>query len=139
MSRKLMLNDEMIDQFCDCMSLGLSNVSACELVGVTQDTFYRWLRVAEAYKEHLEEGGERQEGKEIYLRFSERVTRARRKCEATLARQIQEAVPKDWKAAAYLIERCFPDQWAKRDKVDITSGGEKLEGPVIYLPGQDEE
>lgn len=26
-----------------------------------------------------------------------------------------------------------------RDGVDLTSGGEKIEGPVIYLPGRDED
>ena len=37
------------------------------------------------------------------------------------------------------IHKILQAHGAYVDRVDVTSGGEKIEGPVIYLPGRDEE
>lgn len=138
MTRTTDLNERLEAMICEALELGLPITSACNLVGVSHTSYYNWLHRGEAYKEALESGGDVDPGEEVFFSFLEATTRARSKCEATLLQEIREHAPKDWKAAAFVLERSFKN-WGKKDQVDLTSGGEKIEGPVIYLPGRDED
>jgi len=54
------------------------------------------------------------EGKGPYFQFCQELTRARAKSESTLALRIAQASQQDWRAAAFILERRFPDQWGNR-------------------------
>ena len=132
------MNEELMSMICEALELGLPIRSACDLIGIAESSYHLWIKNGEAAAEKLENGEELVGNDPIYLEFSVRTTRARSKCEATLLQEIREHAPKDWKAAAFVLERSFKN-WGKKDQVDVTSKGEKIEGPVIYLPGRDED
>ena len=37
----------------------------------------------------------------------------------------------DWKAAAWMLERKWGKEWGKRDKVDVTTGGESIRFVIV--------
>lgn len=114
---------------------------ACEYVGITEATYFSWVNRATAELERVEEdGGEISEREEIFVDFLKSVTRARSSAEVQSVARLRKAGETDWKADAFFLERSFPDRWGRRSlNVDVTSKGEKLQGPVIYLPGRDDE
>ena len=67
--------------------------------------------------------GER-EGKVVFFQFFHSVTRARARAKINFVANIRKAAPKDWKAAAWLLERMFPTEYgrtAPREETDKTT------------------
>lgn len=114
---------------------------ACDYAGITEATYFGWINRATAELDRVErEGGEVSEKEKIFVDFFKSVTRARTSAEIHSVHTLRKAGEEDWRASAFYLERSFPDRWGRRSlNVDVTSGGEKIEGPVIYLPGRDDE
>ena len=55
---------------------------------------------------------------------SERIDKARSRARVKMVASIVRAAEKDWKAAAWFLERSSPDDWARRSKQDVTLGGD---------------
>jgi hypothetical protein len=64
-------------------------------------------------------------GAEKYKDFSERYKKAQAQSEARFLSKIQDQNTRDWQRWAWMLERKWPHRWGRR--IDITSGGEKLE------------
>lgn len=92
-------------------------------IGVSEETFSRWIN-------HPRTDNQRQ------LRQAIKKAEAERK--AALLTMIYNAAtsPKTWQAAAWLLERQYPDEFAKRPPAPPESGAEGA--PVIvFEPGDD--
>lgn len=119
---------QIIKDFCDAFEKCLPNTTACELAGVSEPTYYAWMSAGE-------------EGVEPYAEFYRAVTRARARGEecmvdvvhlATLEKRDAEGNPTgmvDWKAAAWLLERRFPDRYGA--SVTIRKAEEKALGVLL--------
>lgn len=94
--------------------------SAAEATGVDASTYYRWM---EKGADHWE-GGTLRRARTPYREFREAVTRARAEAEAINVAHVSTAAPKDWKAAAFLLERSFAARWRRRDTVHQAGPGE---------------
>jgi transposase len=89
--------------------------NAAETSGITEQTLYNWLKKgedADQYPEHAE--------------FLEAYRRAEATAEEKAIKAIQAAFPDDWRAAMTYLERRYPRRWAKRQDVDVTSGGQPI-------------
>lgn len=91
---------------CKSIASGSFIETAVVAAGVPKSTFYRWLR-------HAREDEEA--GKRIspYLTFSRNVQRALAKTEMVYLEIIKDAAKVHWPAAAWMLERRFPERWAK--------------------------
>ena len=69
------------------------------MAGVTPTTFYRWLED---------------------VTFRESVERAEAAAEAMYLAAVESAIGDSWQAAAWWLERRKNDDYARRDKVDMT-------------------
>ena len=85
---------------------GASFSAACEAVGVPASTGHGWLKRARGEDGQLA-------ATEPYVSFLQAVERAQAEYENGLVRVIEKAAPKDWKAAAWLLERQYRDHWGK--------------------------
>jgi transposase len=80
---------------------GATGEVAAQAVGVDPSTFDLWLQKG-------------RNGVQPYRDFSERVARARAESEAGLVARIASVAGKgSWQAAAWLLERRFPERWGK--------------------------
>lgn len=77
--------------------------SAAAAAGISRRTFYSWL--ARGDSDAPED--------EPYREFREAVERAKAEAESRHVVLISSAAAKDWKAAAWLLERHNPERWAK--------------------------
>lgn len=82
---------------CTHISKGNTFRASAKAEGISEATFHRWR------KEHPD--------------FGEMVEQALGVSEARLVNKIAET--EDWRAAAWILERRFPDSWTKREQIDM--------------------
>ncbi|MFO7948118.1 MAG: hypothetical protein R6V19_15035 [Armatimonadota bacterium] len=104
--RKTKLTAKLQDEICGHLASGCYAVTACELAGISESTFYNWL----------ERG---RDGEDPFLEFLESVKKAEAQAEVKALTIIQNAMADDWKAAMTWLERKFPDRWARRKPLDV--------------------
>ena len=95
-------NPMVIKALCDAIKLGLPNIRACELVGISQETFYQWE------KSNAE--------------FSERIKKARSERIKFHLNNIKKAAKKNWTASAWMLERTEPENFGQKSKVELPEG-----------------
>lgn len=106
MGRPTKLTPEVQDRIIQALKAGNYVETAVEYAGIGKTTFYRWM----------EQGAKASRG--IYREFRDAVMRARAEAEARNVAIIQQAAPDDWRAAAWWLERAFPDRWGARQKLE---------------------
>lgn len=93
--------------------------TAASYAGINKTTFYAWLR-----------RGAR-ESRGLYHAFSEAVEKAHADSETRDVGLIAKAAADGvWQAAAWRLERKFPDRWGRRDRIDATVKGAITHGHV---------
>lgn len=111
---ELKLNQELIEKAHRLISEGHYAVVVCTYLGITEWTYYDWLRKA---KEHIEQGKS-----SIYTQFSQSVNEAEAKAEMRHLQNIAKAATDGtWQASAWLLERKHKNRWSQ--KQDITLSG----------------
>jgi hypothetical protein len=89
--RPTRLDSELTRKVCGLLSEGISIAASCDALGLAESNYHRWM--AENAK------------------FREQATRARANGKIALVRQI--LADKDWRAKAWYLERCWPDEFGK--------------------------
>ena len=110
MGRPTKLTDESQQTIVGAIQLGMYQEQAARLAGIDPGTYYRWM-----------ENGTKQ-GKQYakYREFRETVEKARAEAEARKLRSIHIAADSGtWQAAAWWLERSFPNRWGRRDKMEV--------------------
>lgn len=138
------------DLIVQALEVGNTREGACAYAGVGVSTFYSWLERAEADQE--------QDAQSEHRELLEAVTRAEGLAEQTLVAEIRKSATgfvdpvtrkregKDWRAAAWLLERRYRDRWAEQknfkhsgslrtEPVDIPNDQERVEEVGGILAG----
>lgn len=89
--------------------------TAAGLAGIHKDSFYAWLKMA-----NKERDG-------IYRRFSDDISKAIAEAEARDVALIARASLEQWQAAAWRLERRYPDRWGRRDRMAMEHSGRVTE------------
>lgn len=89
---------EAIDQAVACKKNGMSNKDIAAYIGIDERTFYKW-------KNEPKSDSQRQLGQSLKEAESE--------FKAALRSKVIKASDRDWKAAAWTLERMYPDEYAR--------------------------
>ena len=117
--RKPKLTYKLVQQAVEMKSHGMSNADICFALGIAEGTFYRWLREDDTkLKRALSQGLKKAEAeyKETLL-------------QSIMATATREKNPQ-WTAAAWLLERKYPDEYAQTTR-KVEAEGEDV--PQITL------
>ena len=130
MARPTKLTPEVQELIVDGINAGLTFRLTCARAGVNPSTFYRWLDQGEAAKTGR------------YREFCEAVERAKADSALRLVSQITLQAPTDWRAAAFMLERRFPDDYGKRTEVTGRDGrpvkvDTKVQTQHVFQPSQE--
>lgn len=91
---------EMTDKIAKYVSLGLTNLQACNCCDIDEKTFYNWM------KQHSS--------------FSSAIKKARDVGEASNLAIIHKAKERSWQAAAWLLERQHKDTYALTQNLNVS-------------------
>ncbi|MFH1670394.1 MAG: hypothetical protein ABIA92_02300 [Patescibacteria group bacterium] len=94
MARPTKYTEDTINGICKWIMGGNSYVDACTMAGISYQTFNEW----------------RHEKSE----FSDAIKKAEAKCKAARISRILDASEEKWQAAAWWLERRYPDEYALR-------------------------
>ena len=109
LGRETKLTAELQKRCVDIITATGIDKDACQLAGINEATYYRWLQ----------RGLEEPEG--IYRDFREAIEKARAARRIALVARIQQAAQGGtWQAAAWLLERTESATYALRQKHEIT-------------------
>jgi transposase len=111
MARKTKLTPELQKKITGAIAAGNYHETACALAGVSTSSFYRWMQQGEKARAG------------IYREFWEAVKKAEAVAEAKRVKIIADAAEENWQAAAWYLERRYPDRWGRR-KHELDIGGD---------------
>lgn len=112
MGRKTKLTKDIQEKLVSAIAHGNYHEVACFLVGIGSSTFYSWMKK-----------GEEENSKRIYRDFVEAIKKAEAIAEAQRLQVISKASHENWQAAAWYLERRYPDRWGRR-KHELEHKGE---------------
>lgn len=148
------LTKELIEKIATAMRNGAYIETAVAYCGVSKDTFYRWLRLAvndsenglyKALSYAIERAWAEAEMKDI-----EAITKAVEGTPDQLAIDDNGNVITDvnglpvvaqygqspnWRAAAWRLERKFPDRWGRRTKIEVDPVSEPIE--IVFVDSEE--
>ena len=105
--RPTKLTREMFPEIIDLIKMGNYVETACAVEGINKTTYYYWLKKAHKSSES-----------NIYTEFRDEVMKAKAWSEARDVAIISKASEKNWQAAAWKLERKYPNSWG-RQKLEI--------------------
>lgn len=109
LGRPSKLDDLRAKRIVDAIAKGLSRTAAAASAGVSRRALMNWLAAG-------------RDGDANYVHFLHRVQEAEAKAEAEMVACIRNAAlsdPKYWQAAAWVLERSRPADWAKREATPV--------------------
>ena len=102
---------ERVDELCKAAELGATRAHAAQYAGITRATLQEWLR----------------SDKPLHVAFAERYREAEAHGKLALLATIRKASSKQWQAAAWMLERTWPNEYGRRERVEVTGAAG---GPV---------
>lgn len=106
MGRRLKLTPEIQTKLSSAIAAGNYHEVACDLVGVGTTTFYNWMK----------KGEKSSSGK--FREFWESIKKAEAVAEAKRIKLITDAAEQNWQAAAWYLERRYPNKWGRQTRVE---------------------
>jgi len=115
--RRIKLTGEAIGGICEYIKEGSTVAHACMASGISRRTYYYWIERGEQVeeKEANEEILTEEEG--LFLQFIQAIRKAEAECQIKLVREISN--DKNWQSKAWLLERRFPEDWARKDRMQL--------------------
>lgn len=120
---------DVLDRLVNALRAGAYREQAALHAGISVATFYRWMKEGEA-AEAEEIPASESRAREI----REAVQNAEASGELHLLAIIKEQAPKSWQAAAWILERKYPNKWGRFDRVEHSG---KVIVPDVAVPSSD--
>lgn len=129
--RKSKISPEMTDMIVDAISRGNYIETASAYAGIHKDTLYEWLKRGAREKYRLQQDPEAKPNPDeaLYVDFHTRVQKALASSEMGDLDVISAASGTQWQAAAWRLERRFPDRWGRKDHLK-TDNRTKVTGQI---------
>jgi transposase len=86
--------------------------TVADLIGVHRVTFRRWLNAGAKEQGRRERGKGADPARDLHCEFCIAVKKAMATAERGALEQIQAASVESWQAAAWMLERRYPEKWA---------------------------
>ena len=105
--------------------------TACAYVGINKSTFYEWLKRGAREKDRVAKNprAKVRKSEQPYVDFSNAVEKALAQAEIRDVAIIGKAAEENWQAAAWRLERKFPERWGRKEKYALEHTG-KDGGPI---------
>jgi len=118
--RPTKLDERTQEKIISAIKAGNYIETAAAYAGISKNTLYEWLKRGEREKQRVEKSNKAKikKSEEIYVKFTDAVEKALAEAEMRDVLIIGKAAEKEWQAAAWRLERKFPDRWGRKLNVE---------------------
>lgn len=102
------------DKICGMIRLGNYVETAAAYGNISKQTFYNWMRAGAKEEELREKGNPKTPGTDAYVKFVHDIEMALAESETRDVAVIHRASSTQWQAAAWRLERRFPQRWGRK-------------------------
>lgn len=123
--RPTKLNIDTHNKIISAIRAGNYIETAAAYAGIDKSTLYDWLKRGEREKQRVAQNPRYniRKSEKPYVEFSNAVEKALAEAEVRDVAIIAKAAEEQWQAAAWRLERKFPDRWGRK-RLDIEHSGE---------------
>ena len=115
MARPTKLTPEVEERLVHAISVGATYKDACACAGISYQTFLNWKKRAQRVMEQMEERGtEPEEITDQFVEFFDHIKKAQGEAAMGWLTTINKAARRDWKAAAWMLERRYPESYDRK-------------------------
>lgn len=108
------LNDKTHDVIVRSIKSGSYATVAAGAAGISASTFRNWMERGEMEEARIDEGFDPNPDEKKYLDFKKDVETARAQAEINAVKAVKMSAENGtWQAAAWYLERSFPQRWAR--------------------------
>lgn len=118
--RKTVLSPEVIQTICDLLKRGNYLGTAAKYVGVAPETVSAWLRRGNDLIAEDRDDDDYDDYERLFMELSLEVEKARSFAEIKAVEVIRNAMPSQWQAAAWYLERTNNREWGKTFRAEVT-------------------
>lgn len=115
MPRSIKLNQDLVNEILTYKENGLSDADVCDMVGISQNTFYKWLKEADTGV-CVDNPNRPVPMLELKRELREGLKRAQAAFKAYHIQNITKAAKKSWQASAWMLERMYPKEFGRIDR-----------------------
>lgn len=121
MARPEKINDDIQKTIIDVIRAGNYLETAAAFAGIDVVTIRRWIKRGERELQRIEPKGLKiKQSEKVYVEFCMAIKKAMAEAEMRDVLVIGSAAKENWQAAAWRLERKYPDRWGRKDKHEIT-------------------
>ena len=107
------------EELANILAAGNYIEAACSVVGISTTTFYRWMQVGE----------QDSDGRTPFQDFHSVIKKALSRGETNYVNVIKKAAESGtWQAAAWMLERKFPDRWGRQEREPLKDWRNEIVG-----------
>jgi len=99
------IGEQIVKDLLEAFGDGATIQTACGLAGITKEVYYNIQKQAAVDAEV---------GESVLTEIFKEIHKARARGKMTNLKTIKDAAPKQWQAAAWLLERCFPEEYGRQ-------------------------
>jgi hypothetical protein len=115
--RKTLLTDDKLETIVDLLRRGNYLSSAAKYAGLSPYTLNEWKNKGRAL---MDSEKELDDTEQLYVRFYQEVEKARAEAEIRAVEVIRSAMPNNWQAAAWYLERTNNPEWGRTVKTEVS-------------------
>lgn len=133
--RPTKLTSEVQHRIVQAIQAGNYMETAAAYAGINKTTLYDWLRRGAREKERLEKNSRARmrKAEAPYVKFSNAVEKALAEAEMRDVMIIGKAAAEQWQAAAWRLERKFPQRWGRRVAIEDAEKRDSSKGAIAKL------
>lgn len=132
LGRPLALTEELTNEIVWWLRQGLTQEDTIRVTGVARSTYYSWLDRARELTARVHDPDDDFDDSNAtieelrLLDLLDGVTGARARSKGDALAALRSAMRSDWRAAAWFLERSFPDEYGRRDRLDVSSSDREV-------------
>ncbi|WP_080840023.1 hypothetical protein [Cohnella massiliensis] len=118
MARPIKLTPEVQQKIVEAIKMGNYIETAAAYAGISKNTLYDWMKRGAREKDRIAGTNRKPKATEApFVAFSDAIEKAMADAEVRDVLIIANAAKENWQAAAWRLERKYPDRWGRKDKV----------------------
>lgn len=121
--RPTKLTPELQEEICKAIRAGNYIETAAAFAGISKNTLYDWMKRGAREKERLAKNprAKVKKSEAPFVDFSDAVEKALAAAEVRDVMLIGKAAETQWQAAAWRLERKFPDRWGRKERLEVAA------------------